>query len=123
MLLHVCDVVITQTPFIFMVSDLTNYHVLNPPKMNITEIKAALGVSTLSLYPVKDAQGVATKFHANWDNTTRTRIIAHEDVLVAAQESSTELVIKTSKKASKESGEEYTELFIIIPTTKASFSF
>jgi hypothetical protein len=109
-----------------MVSDFANYHVLKHPKMNIQQIKTQLGIigdATLDLYPVKDKEGVVTAFSANWDNTTRTRVIAHQDTLNAAKAGSTELVLKTSTKASKESGEVYTEIFIIIPTTKPSFSF
>ena len=83
--------------------------------MNLDQIKEALGVKSLPLTRQQDVNGKDTAFLSFWDNTTRTRVLIHDDVLKVAK-TSQDMILKTSQKASKESGEVYTENFIIIPT-------
>ena len=82
--------------------------------MNIAQVKAALGLESLPLTRQLDVNGKETAFLSFWNNTTRTRVLIHDDVLAVVR-TSQDMTIKTSQKASKESGELYTEHFIIIP--------
>lgn len=49
--------------------------------MTITQIKAALGISTLMMIRQKDQEsGAVTPWISHWDNDLRIRVTMHEDV-------------------------------------------
>ena len=85
--------------------------------MNITEIKGALGYSSMDFFTCKSKEGVATDFVAFWDDTQRVRVLMHKDTLALAP-TSAELAIRAKDKVSKVSGKSYREVWLIVPTEK-----
>ena len=77
--------------------------------MTIAQLKAFLNVPTINL----DRDEKEPKWLRSWDNATRTSVVVHEDTLnkIKAGES---FDLKTSTKASKESGEVYTQHVLVI---------
>lgn len=49
--------------------------------MNISELKAKLGVETLNLNTAKDTNGNATDWLRHWDNDNRVAISIHKDTV------------------------------------------
>jgi hypothetical protein len=49
----------------------------------IAEVKAGLGISTLSLNTVKTAAGESTSWLKHWDNSERVAVLIHRDTLDA----------------------------------------
>lgn len=79
--------------------------------MNITEIKAKIGVTSIDLVRgIQDDK--PTKWLRSWDNEARIAIVLHEDVLAAIKAGATNLIVKTEQKAAKESGEAYLQYTI-----------
>ena len=96
--------------------------------MNITEIKAQLGMTSLPLTRgiQKNAQTGAeepTEWLRYWDNVNRISIIMHQNVMSAAQADSQKLVLKAPETkvsqhnaATGEAGKPYTQYVIIEAT-------
>lgn len=79
--------------------------------MNLNEIKSALNVNVLNLKQAQDQDGQWTDWFKSWDNSSRTRIIAHRDVSEVLGTSSN-LELKSENKISA-SGKAYTQHTII----------
>lgn len=79
--------------------------------MNINEIKAKLGVSSIDFSrnmipdPAAPGQMKPTEWLKAWDNTARISIVAHQDVILAAKEGSTSLIVKTQTLRTRKPGE------------------
>lgn len=72
--------------------------------MNISEIKAKLGVTSIDLvrgsipnpeFPTDKTKATPTVWLRNWDDEKRVAIVMHEDVLKAIQAQATNLIVKT----------------------------
>lgn len=91
--------------------------------MNISEIKAKLGVTSIDLTrgsmpdPADATKQIPTVWLRNWDNDARVAIIMHEDVLAAIKANATNLIVKTEQKAAKEGGEAYVQHTICTATS------
>lgn len=88
--------------------------------MNITEIKAKIGVTSIDLVRGSvEENGVKTptKWLRSWDNDNRIAIVLHEDVLAAIKANATNLIVKTEQKASKETQEMYVQYTICTATS------
>ena len=79
--------------------------------MNITQIKQELGITNLPLVR-NTLEGKPTVWLSYWNNLTRVMVVVHEDLLNVVADS-TKLALKSSKAASKDSGEEYTKHILI----------
>lgn len=83
--------------------------------MNINEVKAQLGLTTLPLTRALDQQTKAPQpFLTYWDDATRKRVIIHDDTLKEINTGTANLAMNSRIKASKESGEEYTQIAIFV---------
>ena len=83
--------------------------------MNIQEIKAKLGVSTLPLQIVTTQTGEQTSWFKHWDNDTRIAVLVHADTiaLIKADPAMSSLGLTAPQtKMSKASGQEYTAIYI-----------
>ena len=88
--------------------------------MNIQEIKARLGVTSLDISSQTDAAGVVDpNWVSNWNDTSRVRVTMHKEVFdkIVAEPTFSGLALKgpetvTPKEAGKES---YTRYVIITP--------
>jgi hypothetical protein len=49
--------------------------------MNLTEVKAKLGVETINLNQVSTETGEKTAWFKHWDNDNRVAILVHQDTL------------------------------------------
>lgn len=92
--------------------------------LNIAGIKAATGQANLVFVRQfeQDSTGVPTPWVAHWDDTTRTRIVMHENVLALAKADPTapKFLLKRDVKAAHKSptGEdiaEYTMYVVVTP--------
>lgn len=79
--------------------------------MNLSEIKAKLNVTSIDFSrnmvpdPANPAKQIPTEWLKSWDNTARISIVAHQDVIKAAIEGSTSLIIKTATLRTRKPGE------------------
>jgi hypothetical protein len=93
--------------------------------MNIQEVKATIGkemgfqLSTLMLSQQKDEAGAVQPWLSHWDNTTRTRVVLHEEVatVIAAEPTLNKLALKKEVVKEHENVAEYTRFVVIIPTS------
>jgi len=54
--------------------------------MNLSEIKAKLGVENINLNRVVTEENEPTAWYKDWDNTNRVAILIHEDTLKEIKE-------------------------------------
>ena len=92
--------------------------------MNIAEIKAKIGVTSIDLVRGSVEETVdgkvvktPTKWLRSWDNDNRIAIVLHEDVLAAIKANATNLIVKTEDKPAKENGEIYRQYTICTATS------
>jgi hypothetical protein len=82
--------------------------------MNLSEIKASLGIETLSLNTVETSTGEKTSWMKHWNNESRVAILLHKDTLakIKANMSCPSLGIKTAIKQGSQG--EYTAHTIVM---------
>lgn len=82
--------------------------------MNISEIKAKLGVTSIDFTRGMTQDGKATEWLKAWDNEKRVAIVAHQDVIAAAKTGSTSLIVKTEAKISTTNQQPYVQHVICV---------
>lgn len=85
--------------------------------MTLSQIKQNLGLVNLPLRR-STVEGKPTEWLSYWDNRNRVMVVVHQDILPTVQ-ASKNLALKTTKCASKDSGEVYMK-HILIETTEAA---
>ena len=85
--------------------------------MDLTQIKAKLGVSTLPLATATKADGTKTNWMRYWDNDNRVAVSVHKDtVKIIKDQPTVALGLQTEMKTSTASGKEYTSHRIVAYT-------